>query len=89
MYYFPFLFSPQGKKFRSKNELIAWYEKKGEEIDASLIDFTVKGASNTPKKTPKKQKTPKAKKSPQKKVRGQSLAGKFSVSQVPEIFLFH
>ncbi len=58
-------FSPQGKKFRSKNELIYWYEKKGEEIDASLFDFTVKGASNTPKK----QKTPKAKKSSQKKVR--------------------
>ncbi|XP_064486959.1 methyl-CpG-binding domain protein 4-like isoform X2 [Ornithodoros turicata] len=53
-----YIFSPEGKKFRSRNELAAHFEKVGSEMSALDFDFSVRGHSN--KKSPSSQPTPTA-----------------------------
>ena len=65
------MFSPDGKKFRSKTEVERYIIEKGLIIDPASIDFTVRGAKNSKKPNivraqlrgvkPMKEKTPKPK----------------------------
>ncbi|XP_033119760.1 methyl-CpG-binding domain protein 4-like [Anneissia japonica] len=63
-----YLISPKGKRFRSRNELAAFFKDISSDYDANDFDFTVRGTGNKTKMTTAKVKPATPKKKPTKKV---------------------
>lgn len=45
---FFFIFSPEGKKFRSRFELQTYFKQIESDLDANMFDFTLAGKGNSP-----------------------------------------
>ncbi|XP_013386004.1 serine/arginine repetitive matrix protein 1 [Lingula anatina] len=45
-----YIYSPEGRKFRSKTELQAYLDRNKIDLDSNEFDFTVRGKHNTPQK---------------------------------------
>ncbi|XP_067931910.1 methyl-CpG-binding protein 2-like [Watersipora subatra] len=57
-----YIFSPDGKKIRSKTDLMLYLVKNNLDLDPNSIDFSVRGRANIPAKRPSKPRPPRSKK---------------------------